>query len=251
MPMANVEVGWEVAADRGVPHDRAARARPSRGRSSGTASTSRRRASNRAREYCYRFHCGQRGQPDRPDQDRPAGGRRGRSAALRGVRLQPLRDRILHRVPAHRRRAVRFRLPHRRLHLRRARRRRQDRAVVRQHRGDEIYTVVDYRNRYAQYKLDPRPARRARLGAVHRHLGRSRGRQRLRRRCRRARHAAGDLPAAARRGVPGLLRDDAAAAVDDAARPAMRLYRGCSSATSSTSACSIRGSSDRTRRATA
>jgi alkaline phosphatase D len=26
---------------------------------------------------------------------------------------------------------------------------------VRQHHGDEIFTVVDYRNRYAQYKLDP------------------------------------------------------------------------------------------------
>ena len=28
-------------------------------------------------------------------------------------------------------------------------------AVVRQHDGDEIHTVVDYRNRYAQYKMDP------------------------------------------------------------------------------------------------
>jgi alkaline phosphatase D len=28
-------------------------------------------------------------------------------------------------------------------------------AVVRQHQGDEIYTLVDYRNRYAQYKMDP------------------------------------------------------------------------------------------------
>ena len=28
-------------------------------------------------------------------------------------------------------------------------------AVVRQHQGDEIYTLVDYRNRYAQYRLDP------------------------------------------------------------------------------------------------
>ena len=26
---------------------------------------------------------------------------------------------------------------------------------VRQHQGDEIYTLVDYRNRYAQYKMDP------------------------------------------------------------------------------------------------
>jgi alkaline phosphatase D len=28
-------------------------------------------------------------------------------------------------------------------------------ALVRQHRGDEIYTIVDYRNRYALYKSDP------------------------------------------------------------------------------------------------
>jgi alkaline phosphatase D len=28
-------------------------------------------------------------------------------------------------------------------------------SVVRQHQSDEIYTLVDYRNRYAQYKLDP------------------------------------------------------------------------------------------------
>ncbi len=31
----------------------------------------------------------------------------------------------------------------------------RDGARVRQHGGDEIYTVVDYRNRYAQYKMDP------------------------------------------------------------------------------------------------
>jgi len=28
-------------------------------------------------------------------------------------------------------------------------------ALVREHQGDEIYTLVDYRNRYAQYKTDP------------------------------------------------------------------------------------------------
>ena len=28
-------------------------------------------------------------------------------------------------------------------------------ASVRQHLGQEIYTLVDYRNRYAQYKSDP------------------------------------------------------------------------------------------------
>jgi alkaline phosphatase D len=31
----------------------------------------------------------------------------------------------------------------------------QDMSRVRQHQGDEVYTIVDYRNRYAQYKSDP------------------------------------------------------------------------------------------------
>ena len=51
-----------------------------------------------------------------------------------------------------------------------------------QHHGQEIYTLVDYRNRYAQYKSDPDLLAAHAVGAVHRELGRSRGRQRLRRR---------------------------------------------------------------------
>ena len=151
-----------------------------------------------------------RSQPDRPHEDRAAGRRRRRSAALRRLRLQPLRGRLLHRVPPHRRGAVRLRLPHRRLHLRRARRRRPQRSRAAAQR-QEIYTLVDYRNRYALYKTDPRSDGGARVGAVRHDLGRPRGRQRLRRRPRRARHAAGAVPAAPRRRLSGLLRDDAAA----------------------------------------
>ena len=67
---------------------------------------------------------------------------------------------------------------------------------------------------------------RARLGAVRRDVGRPRGGQRLRRRPRRERHAAGGLPAAPRRRLPGVLRDDAAARGDACpSGPDMRLYR--------------------------
>ena len=57
----------------------------------------------------------------------------------------------------------------------------------------------------------PRPDRGACLGAVGRHLGRSRSRQQLRRRHRREQHAAGDLRAAPRGRLSGVLRGDAAA----------------------------------------
>ena len=63
------------------------------------------------------------------------------------------------------------------------------------------------------------------LGAVHRQLGRSRGREQLRRRLRRERHAGGDLPAAPRRGVSGLLRAHAARMPSFPSGPHMRIYR--------------------------
>ena len=62
------------------------------------------------------------------------------------------------------------------------------------------------------------PAGRPRLRAVHRLVGRSRGRQRLRGRSRRAGHAVGAVPAAPGGRVSGVLRDDAAAPPDGADR---------------------------------
>ena len=84
---------------------------------------------------------------------------------------------------------------------------------VRLHPGQEIYTLVDYRNRYALYKIGPRSHRRARVGALRDDLGRPRGGQRLRQRPRRERDAARSVPAAPRSGVPGVLEVDAAQAV--------------------------------------
>ena len=137
MPMANVEVGWEIARDRAfrtIVQKGDAVARPELGHSvhvevDGPAARAR---------VLVPLPRRQRGQPDRPHEDRAGRGRRGRSTAFRGVRLQSLRDRLLHRVSPHRRRAVRLRVPHRRLHLRRSRRRRTNRRRVRQHNGEEI-----------------------------------------------------------------------------------------------------------------
>ncbi len=50
---------------------------------------------------------------------------------------------------------------------------------VRQHNGDEIYTLVDYRNRYALVQVRSRSHRRAPVRALHRELRRSRSREQL------------------------------------------------------------------------
>ena len=77
----------------------------------------------------------------------------------------------------------------------------------------------------------PRPAGGARLGAVHHELRRSRGRQRLGRRHDRGVRAAGAVPAAPRRRLPGLVRAPAGAQGAAAARtrhprlPALRRRR--------------------------
>ena len=63
------------------------------------------------------------------------------------------------------------------------------------------------------------------LGAVHRQLGRSRGREQLRGRARRERHAGADVPAAPRRRVSGVLRAHAARMPSFPSGPHMRIYR--------------------------
>ena len=208
----NVEVGWEIAP---IATFRTVDAEGQRHRAAGARAQRPRRGQRpRARpRVLVSLSRRQRGQPDRAHQDGAGRRGRGRSPALRGLRLQPLRDRATSprsdasptssstssSTPA---------TTSTRAAPTAARTRRWSASTT----GDEIYTLVDYRNRYALYKSDP-DLRAAHASApVHRDLGRSRGRQRLRRRLRRERHAAGDLPAAPRRRVPGLLRDDAAAA---------------------------------------
>ena len=126
MPMVPVPVQWELAARRGVPHDRAEGGDPGAARAG--AQRSRRGERTRAgARVLVSLPRRQRSQPDRAHANGAGGRRRGGSAALRRLRLQPLRDRLFHRLPAHRAGAVRLRHPHRRLHLRVARRRRPER----------------------------------------------------------------------------------------------------------------------------
>ena len=232
--MANVEVSWELAQDRAFTMPTAkgvAVARPELGHSvhvepSGLAPGPR---------IFLPLSRRPRGQPDRADEDGAGGRRRGGSPAICGVRLQPLRDRLLHRVPPDRRRAVRLRVPHRRLHLRRARQRRAESGARAPASGRRDLHARRLSQSLRAVQDGPRPAGRARFGAVHRDLGRSRGRQRLRRRARRERHAAGGVSAAAGCSLSGVFRNDAAARGDDS-----RAGRTCASiAGSSSDGCSI------------
>ena len=83
----------------------------------------------------------------------------------------------------------------------------------RQHIGQEIKTLDDYRTRYAQYRLDMTLQEAHRLFPWARHMGRSRIRQQL---CqlgvRRRRDRAGSVSCATHECVPGLLRIHATAA---------------------------------------
>ena len=100
-----------------------------------------------------------RSQPDRAHANRARRRRRRRSAALRDLRLQPLRDRLLHRVPAHRRRSSSTSSSTPATTSTKARADGgRNAARVRQHSGDEIYTLVDYRNRYAHVQDGSRSA---------------------------------------------------------------------------------------------
>ncbi len=217
MPMANVEVSWELAQDRAFTMPTAkgvAVARPELGHSvrvepNGLAP---------GREYFYRFRVGREVSPIGRTKTAPAAGAEvdrlrfavcgcshyeaGYFTAYRRIAAEQF-DFVFHTgdyIYEGRENGG------------------QNPALVRQHQGDEIYTLVDYRNRYAQYKIGPRPAGGARFGALHRDVGRSRGRQRLCRRARRERHAAGGVSAAASCSLSGVFRNDAAARGDDSQR---------------------------------
>ena len=139
------------------------RAPRSRGRSSVTACTSRSIGLQPGREYWYRFRAGERSQPDRPHQDRAAANappsigcalrvcgcshfETGYFTAYRRMAEEHF-DFVFHTGDyIYEDRADGGRSP----------------AAVRQHHSHEIFTVVDYRNRYAQYKSDRDLRRRTR-----------------------------------------------------------------------------------------
>ena len=104
--------------------------------------------------------------------------------------------------------------------------------LVRKHAGPKIRTLDDYRDPPRPVPDRPAPAGRPRPLPLDRDLGRPRGREQLRRRrLREDGRRPGRLPGAAGQRLPGVLRDDAAAAPVAAARA-----RTCSSTARSRSA---------------
>ena len=149
MPMSAVDVRWELAHDEGfkaVAASGTAIARPELGHSVHVEA----RGLDPGREYWYRFTAGDFVSPVGRTRTAPAAGaavdrlrfavcgcndfESGYFTAFRHIARERF-DFIFHTGDY--------------IYEGRARKR------VREHSGDEIYTLVDYRNRYAQYKLDP------------------------------------------------------------------------------------------------
>jgi alkaline phosphatase D len=154
MPPANLDVGWEIANDaafRSIAQKGVATARPELGHSVHVEVD----GLQPGREYWYRFHAG-----------------RETSQVGRAV-TAPARDTVVERLrfavcgcnhyetghfTAYRHLAdERFDFVfHTGDYIYEGRgNRARNPALVREHHGQEIYTLVDYRNRYAQYKSDP------------------------------------------------------------------------------------------------
>lgn len=154
MPMINVDVQWEIAADRTfrtVAQRGTAIARPELGHSVHVEVT----GLEPGRDYWYRFRSGDEVSQTGRTKTAPAAGavvdrlrfavcgcnhyETGYFTALRRIAEEQF-DFVLHTGDyIYESRADGGRSP----------------AAVRQHQGQEIYTVVDYRNRYALYKSDP------------------------------------------------------------------------------------------------
>ena len=145
-----------------VPNDRA---EGDRGRAAGARAQRPRRGrgAGAGREYWYRFRAGGRGQPDRPDEDGAGGGRRRRSAAVRAsAAAATTRPAISRRTGASPRSSSISSSTPATTSTRAARTAAGTDGRVRQHNGDEIYTLVDYRNRYAHVQVGSRSDGRAR-----------------------------------------------------------------------------------------
>jgi alkaline phosphatase D len=154
MPMANVEVGWEIARDQkfaSIASKGTSIARPELGHSVHVEVG----GLEPGREYWYRFRAGGETSPTgRTKTAPPQGGavdrlrfavcgcshfEAGYFTAFRRIAAEQF-DFVFHTGDyIYEGRPDGGRNP----------------AVVRQHHGQEIYTLVDYRNRYAQYRSDP------------------------------------------------------------------------------------------------
>jgi alkaline phosphatase D len=154
MPMSRVEVGWEIAHDRmfaKVVRKGTVVARPELGHSVHVEAS----GLDPGREYFYRFRCGGEVSQVGRTKTAPAEGavadairfavcgcnhyEAGYFTAFRHLANEQF-DFVFHTGDyIYENRGDAGRNP----------------ALVRQHRGQEIFTLVDYRNRYAQYKSDP------------------------------------------------------------------------------------------------
>ena len=211
MPPAAIELGWEVARDRlfrVIEQKGTATASPDLAHSVHVEVT----GLEPAREYFYRFRAGGEISPTGRTRTAPAAGAAVDSLRFAVCGCSYYEDGYF---TAYRRigeERLRLRAAHRRLHLRGRGRRRQAQSKVREHLVDEVFSLADYRLRYAQYKMDDDLRAAHAVGAVLDELGRPRGGQQLRRRVSTGEHAARGVLAAPRRGLPGVLRAHAAAA---------------------------------------
>jgi alkaline phosphatase D len=154
MPMVNIEVGWEVARDRAftsIVQKGAVIARPELGHSVHVEP----KGLEPGREYFYRFRAG--GEVSQTGRTKTAPGEGTRVDQLRFVICGCSHFEAGYFTAYRRMAAEQFDFIFHTgdyIYEGRADGGRNP-AVVRQHRGSEIYTLVDYRNRYALYKADP------------------------------------------------------------------------------------------------
>jgi alkaline phosphatase D len=154
MPMANVDVGWEMAKDRAfasIASKGTAVARPELGHSVRVEVN----GLDPGREYFYRFRVGREVSQIGRTKTAPPLGRtvdRLRFAVCGCSHLETGYFTAFKRIAAEQFDFV-F---HTGDYIYEGRDDGgRNAALVRRHHGDEIYTLVDYRNRYAQYKMDP------------------------------------------------------------------------------------------------
>ena len=154
MPMANVDVGWEIARDdtfRDIAQKGTSIARPELGHAVHVEVP----GLDPGRDYWYRFHAGKETSPIGRTRTAPAPGAEvdklrfavcgcnhyeaGYFTGFRRIAEEQF-DFVIHTGD--------YIYEDRRVEPKRP-------GIVRQHQSDEPYTLTDYRNRYAQYKSDP------------------------------------------------------------------------------------------------
>ena len=201
-----VEVKWEVAADeqmKQIVQRGIAQARPELGHAVHVDV----RGLEPGRPYFYRFNAGSHATAIGRTRTAPAAGVMADKLRFAFASCQHWEQGYFTRLRSHGPRRPRPRRPPRRLHLRR-RPAPEHRARAQRPRDHDAGRLPQSLRALSRRSVAPR---RARDVPVHRHLGRSRGRQRLRRRSSRRRSDARRVPDAAGPRVSGLLRAHAAA----------------------------------------